>query len=164
MSYYIYVGGFDRRKRIDVLLSAFYGAVSEGLKSELYLIGEYKDIGLDIRDGVRVLGYVSDIELNEYYRNAVALIYPSEFEGFGLPPLGAMSLGCPVITTRGTSIPEVCGDAVIYFDDLKQTLLDLERDEVKREQMKLDGLERAKLFSWKATAKKYIDTLYGDKS
>ena len=66
--------------------------------------------------GVDVARPVSTDELVELYRSAAALVFPSLYEGFGLPPLEAMACGCPVAVSRVASLPEVCGDAAVYFD------------------------------------------------
>ena len=95
------------------------------MAARLVLAGEPHYFSADFRSMVErgrsagwleELGYVSDAELAALYGRALALAYPSKYEGFGLPPLEAMVLGCPVITTRGTSLPEVCGDAAVYVD------------------------------------------------
>lgn len=66
-------------------------------------------------DALKLVGYVSDAELSALYENAAAFVFPSLYEGFGLPPLEAMAHGCPVIAARAAAIPEVCGDAALYF-------------------------------------------------
>lgn len=84
------------------------------------------------------------------YKNAKALIFPSLYEGWGFPPLEAMSLGCPVIASNAASIPEACGDAALYFDpycfdDLQRALNNLEK---QREDLIEKGLQRASQFTW----------------
>ncbi|MEO0855017.1 MAG: glycosyltransferase family 1 protein, partial [Cyanobacteria bacterium J06648_11] len=69
-----------------------------------------------LSDRVKYVGYVSDAQLRALYENARGFIYPSFYEGFGLPPLEAMSCGCPVIVSQAASLPEVCGDAALYCD------------------------------------------------
>jgi len=76
----------------------------------------YRDIGSPSDQAMRWLGYVPDDELNVLYRHAAWFIFPSLYEGFGLPPLEAMANGCPVLAARAASIPEIYGDAVLYFD------------------------------------------------
>jgi glycosyltransferase involved in cell wall biosynthesis len=76
----------------------------------------YRDPGSPSDQAVRWLGFVPDDELNVLYRHAAWFIFPSLYEGFGLPPLEAMANGCPVLAARAASIPEVYGDAVLYFD------------------------------------------------
>ncbi len=67
-------------------------------------------------NNVKMVGYVSDGELRALYENAACFVFPSYYEGFGLPPMEAMSLGCPVVAAHAASIPEVCGSAAVYFD------------------------------------------------
>ncbi len=108
---------------------------------------------------VKYLGAVNDVTLNYLYQNATGLIYPSLYEGFGLPPLEAMTCGCPVITTNGNSLPEVCGDAALYCDPLSaidiahqvEQLL-TKPDLVKSLRQK--GFTQSKQFSWKICAQK----------
>ena len=74
---------------------------------------------------VTYLGYVSDQTLRYLYQHALCLVFPSHYEGFGLPPVEAMRMGCPVVVSRSSSLPEVCGDAALYCDPTQpQTLAD----------------------------------------
>ena len=73
----------------------------------------------DQNHNIIIPGFVNDFDLPLIYNNAACLIFPSFYEGFGLPPLEAMVCGCPVIASNSASIPEVCGDAALYFDPLK---------------------------------------------
>lgn len=108
-------------------------------------------------DNVKYVGYISDSELRSLYEHAACFVYPSYYEGFGLPPLEAMSLGCPVIVSNITSLPEVCGDAALYCnpsnpqDIADKIKLFMENAEL-REDYKRKGLERIRLFSWKQCA------------
>jgi glycosyltransferase involved in cell wall biosynthesis len=102
-------------------------------------------------------GYVSDDDLVIFYNLAEALVYPSRFEGFGLPPLEAMACGTPVITSNGGAIPEVVGDAALTVspsdtDALAQAMLSVRRDTELRTQLIKKGFERARKFSWKKAA------------
>lgn len=106
---------------------------------------------------IRHLGYVSDGELRALYEKALALIFPSTYEGFGIPPLEAMTVGCPVICARTSSLPEVCGEAAIYFDpavpgDLEAKVLRLFQEPGLREDIREKGYQQAGKFSWKRTA------------
>jgi glycosyltransferase involved in cell wall biosynthesis len=109
--------------------------------------------------GVESRGRVSYDELVRMYRTAAALVFPSLYEGFGLPPLEAMACGCPVATSRATSLPEVCGDAVEYFDplspeDMARAIGAVLGDPAPYVQR---GLRRARLYSWGATARAHED-------
>jgi glycosyltransferase involved in cell wall biosynthesis len=110
--------------------------------------------GCDVR-----LISLSDRELNVAYSGAVSLVYPSKYEGFGLPILEAMAAGCPVITCRNASIPEVAGDAAMYVDDadVQEMVRALETVQVAdvREKLISAGFAQAKKFSWAQLAKEF---------
>ena len=174
--HYLYFGGYDLRKGLDVLVVTFHELFAAGLvKLPLIIAGQprYKKMpGLKekitaaVKDGAIVqTGLVSDSELVHLLRSAKALIYPSRYEGFGLPPLEAMTFGCPVITTRATSIPEVCGDAALYVPpgdrcELAKGILEIENNGGLRQDLRFRGIKRAKLFSWDKSARVFLDALY----
>lgn len=113
---------------------------------------------------VKYLGYVTDAELKALYMKAGCFIYPSFYEGFGLPPLEAMSCGCPVIVSNTASLPEVCGDAALYCDphspeDIADKVRLVMNDEVLRETLRHKGLERTKRFSWERCALETFDVI-----
>jgi glycosyltransferase involved in cell wall biosynthesis len=124
----------------------------------LVLTGTGHDPGA-LPEGVESRGRVPDDELVSLYRTAAALVFPSLYEGFGLPPLEAMACGCPVAVARATSLPEVCSDAAEYFDPLSPEdmagaiarVLGDPAPYVER------GLERARSFTWEATARAHDD-------
>jgi glycosyltransferase involved in cell wall biosynthesis len=102
---------------------------------------------------IRHAGHVQDPELYGLYRQALCLVFPSFYEGFGLPPLEAMALGCPVIVARSGALPEVCAAAALYCDPrdpatLAQAIRALQGDPRVREQFRLRGLARAARFTW----------------
>ena len=104
-----------------------------------------------------VTGFVPDEHLAAIYSEAMMFVYPSFYEGFGLPPLEAMQCGVPVITSNNSSLPEVVGDAAIMIDPnnqlaLKDAMYKLYSDEELRQQLSEKGIERSKLFSWKKCA------------
>lgn len=107
---------------------------------------------------VRYLGYVTDVELKALYENASCFIFPSIYEGYGLPPTEAMACGCPVLSSSAASLPEVCGDAALYFDptspsDLCEKLKMVMSDSSLRKSLKDKGLARASNMTWATTAK-----------
>jgi glycosyltransferase involved in cell wall biosynthesis len=110
------------------------------------------------------LGYVSDAELKTLYQNAMCFVFPSTYEGFGLPPLEAMALGCPVVVSRIEAVREVCGDAALYFDPgdanaLAALLRRLFTARGELEQMRQRGRERAAEFSWSESARKSLASI-----
>lgn len=103
--------------------------------------------------GVLRTGPLGDAQLAALYRQAIGLVYPSLYEGFGLPPLEAMANGCPVAAARAASLPEVCGDAAIYFDpqdpgDIAAALQRLMHEPALRATLRTAGLARAATFRW----------------
>ena len=108
-------------------------------------------------EAIQWVGYVPDSQLRELYRRAKALIYPSLYEGFGLPVVEAMSLGCPVITSRRSSLPEVGGGAAIYVDaedvkDIAQAIRNLLSHPSLRPNLQERGRAQAAKFSWRRCA------------
>jgi glycosyltransferase involved in cell wall biosynthesis len=113
---------------------------------------------------VRLTGYVEDADLPVLYSGAEAFIYPSLYEGFGLPVLEAMSCGTPVICSRTTSLPEVAGDAALLVDpcdaeSIADAISRLLTDAELRREFRAQGLERAKHFSWDQAATATADVL-----
>jgi glycosyltransferase involved in cell wall biosynthesis len=117
-----------------------------------------RDFDLNV-PGVRLLGYVPDSDLGALYRGAVAFVYPSLYEGFGLPVLEAMACGTPVVTSCVTALPEVAGDAAITVDpysvgEIADALTLIVRDGSLRAALRERGQARARAFSWEACAEK----------
>jgi len=169
--YLLYLGGYDRRKGIVELLEVYLELRRQGkISCRLLLAGSSHYFSEELRrlivagnenGSVRELGYVPDSELVGLLRNALALVYPSRYEGFGLPPLEAMHVGCPVITTSRTSIPEVCGDAALYIDpgagaEFGEALVAVENDATLRARLREAGLRQAGKFTWEKTATKFL--------
>jgi glycosyltransferase involved in cell wall biosynthesis len=108
-------------------------------------------------------GYVTDSELRALYEHAICLVFPSLYEGFGLPALEAMACGCPAVVTNTSSLPEVCGDAVLYCaprdpDDIAQKVM-MTQDPETREELRRRGIDRARCFTWKDAAGKLLTLL-----
>jgi glycosyltransferase involved in cell wall biosynthesis len=111
-----------------------------------------------LRPNVRMLGYVNDSELKALYENALGFIFPSIYEGFGLPILEAMNCGCPVLCSTAASLPEVAGSAALYFDpnnvaELTALIKQFLREPGLRSDLQVQGREQAKAFSWEKTAR-----------
>lgn len=167
--YLLYVGTIDRRKDYPTLLRALHqlntkihlviaGSLIRGRTDFLQLV---ERLGLTKR--VRFMGYVPDQELPGLYKGAVAFVYPSFYEGFGLPVLEAMACGTPVVTYNTTSLPEVIGEGGILLDlpVSPQTLADqvsrVLEDETLRFELVRRGLEQAKRFQWQTTARLMLE-------
>jgi glycosyltransferase involved in cell wall biosynthesis len=115
-------------------------------------------------DALITAGYVTDGELRALYEHATCFVFPSFYEGFGLPPLEAMHCGCPVLVSDRASLPEVCGEAAVYCDpddpaDIAQQLRRLVTSELLRSELRTAGLERARQFSWAKSAAALNDLL-----
>ncbi|MBL0707801.1 MAG: glycosyltransferase family 4 protein [Sulfurimonas sp.] len=168
-SYFLFVGTMEPRKNLNLLLSA-YIKYSKKVKvpTPLVLAG---GIGWrsDVFDAllkealllksVKKVGYVSSEDLPVLYAGAKIFIFPSHYEGFGLPPLEAMASATAVIASSSSSIPEVLGDAGILIDpnnekELLDAILDLDADAKKRKKYELLGATQAKKFNWQDSAKK----------
>lgn len=174
--YFLYAGTRSVRKNIRTLFEAFARCHRE-IPHDLVLTGgggnvvveDPADDVLDrhgLRDRVRVLGLIPQADLVALYRGADAFVYPSRYEGFGLPPLEAMACGCPVICSRATSLPEVVGDAALLFDpaspaELEAHLRALASRPDLREQLKAAGLARAARFSYRSSAQALLALLEG---
>jgi glycosyltransferase involved in cell wall biosynthesis len=167
--YFLYVGSRAKEyKNFDTLLRAFAKAASINLEMILCIVGapfndeEQQYIAeLQLTDRIQHYGYTSDTHLAKLYRCSVAFVYPSLYEGFGIPPLEAMACGTVVVAANSSSIPEVVGDAGILFDpkaadDLADILLNLLDAPSERDRLIAKGFDRNKQFSWDKTAAQTI--------
>ena len=160
----LYVGTVDRRKDYPTLLAALQrlpdavGLVVAGtiITGRTDFLASVRRLGLEPR--VKVLGYVPDEHLPALYRAAAVFVYPSFYEGFGLPVLEAMACGAPVVTYRTTSLPEVAGDAARLLDvpvtpeALAHEIRTVMDDPDLRRDLQDRGYEQARRFDWRRTA------------
>ncbi len=169
--YFLSVGTIEPRKNLLTLLEAFETfrdknedffkliiVGKKGWKTKKFFSALKKH---PYRKDIYIVGYVSTEELTVLYSKATALIYPSFYEGFGLPVLEAMSCGTACIVSNSSSLPEVGGDAVEYFDpansdELSSTMLELCKNTKKRQVMSEKSLNQAAKFSWKTYAERFI--------
>ena len=139
------------------LFEAFAQVRRERRELRLVLTGAGHE-KLRLSDGVESRGHVSLDELVDLYRSAAALVYPSLYEGFGIPCLEAMACGCPVACSDAASLPEICGDAALYFDPLSaESIAQAIRDVLDKPPA--GGIERAAEFSWECCAREH-DAVY----
>jgi glycosyltransferase involved in cell wall biosynthesis len=173
--YVLTVSSIDPRKNINNLILAFNRLNINNL--ELIIIGsennvfkkqDYKKL-IQANNNIHFTGYLSDDELIRLYKNAILFIYPSFYEGFGIPPLEAMALGCPAIVSKTTSLPEVFGNAAYYIDpydinDIANAIMEVSRNMNLRSDLISKGYERVKLFSWEKSASKIMELIIGLKA
>jgi glycosyltransferase involved in cell wall biosynthesis len=166
----LYVGGLAPNKNIERLLESYNIIKNKEISQKLILTGVKRHNStsalktikkLNLQNDVIFTGYVPDEDLPGLYNAADLFVYPSFYEGFGLPPLEAMQCGTPVITSNTSSLPEVVGDAGIMInpydvDELANKMYEVLTNEKLRKEMSKKGLERAKLFSWKKCAEEHL--------
>lgn len=166
--YLLSVGSLQPRKNLVRLITAYVRlrAREEDFAPQLVIVGKRAWLYQDIFRAARTSGYLSDIIFTDYvpdedlpmlYGGATVFIYPSMFEGFGLPVLEAMACGVPVITSNSSSLPEVAGEAALLVDPYDETALEkailrLVSDDRLRQKLSLEGLRQAQKFSWRRTA------------
>ncbi len=174
--YFVYVGRIEKKKNVTTLIKAFTEFKARrgvGDPHRLVLIGShgfgFEEVQRAIdqspaRPDIVQLGYVPEQDLPAILQTAEALIQPSWIEGFGIPPVQAMACGCPVISSTGGSLPEICGDAAIYFapsepQELVQQLSRLVDDTVLHQQMRDAGIAQAAKYTWQRTAELTLPAL-----
>lgn len=169
-SYLLYVGNAYPHKNIETLLKAFAELRRHRSDVRLILVGKMdyfyqrlrdlsKELGL--AESVVFAGYVTDAELGSLYRHATLYVFPSFEEGFGLPPLEAMQAGVPVASSKASCMPEILGDAAMYFDphdasDMASVLEELLHNDTLRTELMRRGFDRVKRYSWSALARKTL--------
>lgn len=170
--YILYIGGFSPRKNVRGLIMAFSKVYKDLDKDyNLVIVGSLKDEGnvlkeltekLNLSSRVQFTGFVSEEYMPILYNGCEVFTYPSLYEGFGLPPLEAMSCGIPVISSNISSIPEVVEDAGILIDpydtsNLIDALGKVLSSERLRQELSMKGLEKSSQFSWAKTAEKTLE-------
>ncbi len=172
----LYLGGGDQRRKLVDLLAAFNSLRAQEKEISLVMAGdimrgpgttpikEHRDYYKSVSyiDDIYFLGFVSDDERQYLYENALACVYPSVYEGFGLPVLEAMKHSCPVITYNNSSIPEVGGDAALYASDqktIRKQLVKLIDDNSFRKEMVEKSEKQAQKFGWEQTATSILEEI-----
>jgi len=171
--YFLYVGTIQPRKNLKLLIAAFSHFLKKNPSFQLIIAGKKGWLSDDIEPFIRSLqieksvlfpGYVSTEEKNKLYKNAAAFVLPSLYEGFGIPLLEAMSYQCPTISSYKSSLPEIGGEACLYFDpqdtnDLVEKMEVIISDKKIRSDLIHRGNERVKLFSWINTGEQTLALL-----
>ncbi len=173
----LYVGGLSPHKNLPRLIEAF--ARTSFNNVDLVLVGDMRDVfhthvpalkeavgRLRVEDRVNFAGFVPDADLAHLYSRAYALVQPSLMEGFGLPPVEAMACGTPVLASTAGSLPEVIGNAGIFFDpmdvgSIATVLAEFLRDADRRDALAKVALDRAKRFTWTASAEALLGVFEG---
>jgi glycosyltransferase involved in cell wall biosynthesis len=164
--YVLLLGSLAVHKNIRAVVEGADALDSSNI--DIVIVGAASKIFLDttnvVRSNIRYTGYVTDDDLALLYQHALCLAFPSTTEGFGLPVLEAMAIGCPVISSPAASLREVGADAVLYVDpharnDWKNAIVALSKDSNLRADLVARGRQRALQFSWKRSAERYIEEL-----
>ncbi len=172
-NFFLFVSTLAPHKNLTRLLRAWNRVIQKYPDWQLILAGkivkntDYLQVFNEcsnLQAHVKFLGFVDDAQLLQLYRRAVGFIYPSMYEGFGLPPLEAMAAGCPTIVSSAASIPEVCGDASLYInplneEDIAQKICSLIENPTLRHTLIDRGKKRIDLFSWEKTAQEHINVI-----
>ena len=169
----LFVGSEEPRKNISLVIKALCHLKKKVPGITLLKVGGTQMGGdramlmrlintLNLKQNVVFTDQVPEDLLPEYYNAADIFVFPSYYEGFGLPPLEAMACGCPVISSNTTSLPEVIGDAGIYCNpdnalDLAEKIYDVLINDNLRKTMEIKGIERAKQFTWDAAAARTLN-------
>lgn len=168
--YILAVSSLDPRKNFGRLIEAFNKLNLPNIK--LVIVGSVNKVFSDVNikkliqdnELITFTGYVDQEELPGLYKNAKLFIYPSLYEGFGIPPLEAMICGCPTIVANVASLPEVCGDASYYvdpysIDDISHGMKELTNNENLRQELIVKGYERVSHFNWESSAKQLVNII-----
>jgi len=174
--FFFYVGRLEKKKNILGLIKAYQKLKKSEQEMEipnLVLGGKpgygYTEIKKEIlnSEDVKEIGYIAQEDLSTLYSSALALVFPSFYEGFGLPLLEAMANNCPVLASNAGSLPEVGGEAVLYFnpsdiEDIKNVMLKIVRDKGIGQSLIKKGNQRVKFFSWEKCAQSTKKVLFSN--
>lgn len=155
----LYVGQFRKHKNLDRLIQSFE-ILNKDLPATLVLIGGRLSENVQNKN-IIIPGFVSDEELLAWYKEASVFVFPSLYEGFGLPGLEAMQVGTPVAASNVSSLPEIYKDAAIYFDPLKpEEIADKMKEIIQNEKLRQELIKKGKViakeYSWQKTAKETL--------
>jgi len=174
-NYFVVLGRPDPHKNMVRVLNAFAQFSQENKDTEIWFVGpedprrtpglRAQAAELGVAERVKFVGYAAYADLPEILGGAIALIFPSLWEGFGLPVLEAMACGTPVITSNRSALPEVAGDAALLIDpESSEALVEgmgaIATDNTLRENLRQAGLTRVQQFSWQKTAEQTAELLY----
>ena len=173
----LFLGTLEPRKNVDSIIKAYnklrknnnfnkYKLVIAGGKGwkNKNIYNAFKNS--KYKNDIQFLGYVENKDKNYLYNLADLFVYPSFYEGFGLPPLEAMACGCPVITSSVSSLPEIVGSAGIMVNphdilEISQAMNDILSDKNLQNKLSQKGIEKAKEFNWEKSAKEYLSCIKG---
>lgn len=171
--YLLYVGNAYPHKNLEGLIRVFSKINKNRSDLKLVLAGKedyfynrLKQYAKNFSDNIIFPGYVPDKELAELYQNALIYVFPSFYEGFGLPPLEAMSHGLPVVSSNKTCLPEILGESALYFNpddetDIKHKIEQALANERLRAELIKRGYEQIKKYSWRDCAEKTLEVYKG---
>lgn len=167
--YFLAVSSLNYRKNFIAVLQAFVHYAKSNSNENLYIIGDiknsnFKNLNIDIykkHPHIKFLGRVSDKELIDYYSNAIGFIYPSLYEGFGIPPLEAQTCNCPVLLPDIPPLKEVFNDSGIYCNPYDINDIACKMNELKNysDELKVKGHNNAQKFSWEKSANLFLDII-----
>lgn len=175
--YFLFVGNVKPHKNLKNAIRAFkiFCEANPLLNFDFKIVGQKggfinSDKQIDaliledslLKDRIVFTGFVSDQKLKMIYRNAYCLVFPSLYEGFGLPPLEAMTAHTPAIVSRRASMPELCGDAVLYFDpesinEIAESMSSIAKDKQLYQQLVNAGLKQVERYQWSICANQHLE-------
>lgn len=171
--YIIYVGRINEMKNVSQIIKSYIIANSS-LDIDLIIVGDDRDkfnklleeanCNVDTKSRIKFYQNVSEAEKNKLMRDAELFLYPTLFEGFGFPPLEAMSNGCPAIVSNNSSFPEVCANAAYYVDprdenEIANGIVEVITNHTLKEKLIKRGFERVNFFSWRETALEHMNII-----